>query len=358
MRHGQSGCAGNFGSPRFYCMLCSNDRLKELVGDYLFSNKDFISQLSTENRNVFQKVWDEIKYLCKVATAGSKEARELARIEKMFGEAYRKSGEAKNTTPEGGVRYSITEPFIDNNGTQFDSAVLLDTEFFDGLSPRNWGGKLRDFVKMRSETNPFILPVLDENGNVQQLQFADSKDRVTKSGGANHNVLNELSTGSDNVSKLAVVHIDEIVEVSDADKPYYTSSNGHQWLDQNGWLHRTANVINAKNGNIYNLTLDIAKAKDGRHILYATKGNIKRVGNAKVNSLVIRGSKQNSNSTNTVSQPSTTVKQKDFEYQYAVSRGDATAARKLVDQAAKNAGYSIKAYHGTDSSAFNVFDKG
>lgn len=59
------------------------------MGDYLFSNKDFISQLSTENRNVFRKVWDEIKYLCKVATAGSKEARELARIEKMFREVYR-----------------------------------------------------------------------------------------------------------------------------------------------------------------------------------------------------------------------------------------------------------------------------
>ena len=54
-------------------------------------------------------------------------------------------------------------------------------------------------------------------------------------------------------------------------------------------------MINARNGAIYNLTLDIAKAGDGRIILYATKGKIKKVGNAQVHSLKIRGAEQNSN---------------------------------------------------------------
>jgi hypothetical protein len=49
----------------------------ELVGDYLFTDTDFINNLSTNHRNVFQKIYDEVKYLYKVATAGSKEAREL-----------------------------------------------------------------------------------------------------------------------------------------------------------------------------------------------------------------------------------------------------------------------------------------
>ena len=172
---------------------------------------------------------------------------------------------------------------------------MLDTTFFDGLNPRNWGQKLKTFVEYRAKTDPFILPVLDENGNVQQLQFANPKDRVTKNGSTNHNVLDKLSSSSDNVSKIAVVHIDEVIEVSEQNNPYYSSNNDHQWLDQNGWLHRTANVINAKNGNVYALTLDIAKAKDGRHILYATNGKIKKVGNVQVNSLKIRGSGQNSN---------------------------------------------------------------
>ncbi len=327
----------------------------DLVGDYLFTDSAFIDRLYTGNRNAFEKIFDEVKYFCRMATAGSKEAKQLEKVKKAFEDAYRQ--DAKNTAEDGGVRYSITEPFVDSNGTKFDSAVLLDTNFFDGLSPRNWGEKLRDFMEMRSSTDPFILPVADENGNVQQLQFASTQDRVTKNGQSNHKVLDKLSSSSDNISKLAVIHIDEIVDVSDADTPYYTTDNNHQWLDQNGWLHRTANVINAKNGNVYNLTLDIAKAKDGRHILYATNGNIKRVGNVQVNSLAIRGSGQNSNSTNNVAQVDSTVKRKDLEYQYAVNRGDTKTAQKMVDEAAKATGYTIKAYHGTEADTFTIFDK-
>ena len=61
----------------------------DLVGDYLFTDYDFVHRLSTENRNVFQKIYDEIKYLCKVVTAGSKEARELEKVKKAFEDAYR-----------------------------------------------------------------------------------------------------------------------------------------------------------------------------------------------------------------------------------------------------------------------------
>lgn len=75
----------------------------DLVGEYLFSDTDFINNLSTQNRNVFQKIYDEIKYLCKVVTAGSKEARELERVKKAFEDAYRADGKAQNDT-----KYSIS----------------------------------------------------------------------------------------------------------------------------------------------------------------------------------------------------------------------------------------------------------
>lgn len=69
----------------------------DLVGDFLFTDSDYVSKLSAENRNVFQKMWDKIKYLCKVATAGSQEARELERVKKAFEDAYRAGGKANNT---------------------------------------------------------------------------------------------------------------------------------------------------------------------------------------------------------------------------------------------------------------------
>ena len=79
----------------------------DLVGDYLFTDMAFVQQLSTEHRNVFQKVYDEVKYLCKVATAGSKEAKQLEKIKKMFAEVYRETG-AKKPTGDGGVRYALS----------------------------------------------------------------------------------------------------------------------------------------------------------------------------------------------------------------------------------------------------------
>lgn len=283
----------------------------DLVGDYLFSDEDFIRRLSTENRSLFDKLRDEIKYLCKVATAGSAEARKLEQAKKLFEKVYREEEAKINTADEGGVRYSITQPFTDSDGNNYENAVLLDTEFFDGMSPRNWGSKLKDLVYNRSKNNPIILPITDEKGNTQQLQFAKPNERVVKNEKSNHKVIDKLSSGSDNISKLAVVHIDEIVEISEENNPYYTNEHNHQWLDANGWLHRNANVINTKNGNIYNLTVDIAKTADGRTVLYATNGKIKKVGNVHLNSLKIRGSGQNSNYEDSIPDFTENVKQKD-----------------------------------------------
>lgn len=75
-----------------------NELTADLVGDYLFTDTDFIKNLSVNNRNVFQKIWDEVKYLAKVATAGSKEARELAKVQRAFEKAYREAGKAAKDT--------------------------------------------------------------------------------------------------------------------------------------------------------------------------------------------------------------------------------------------------------------------
>ena len=48
---------------------------------------------------------------------------------------------------------------------------------------------------------------------------------------------------------------------------------------------------------------------------------------------------------------------RDSEYLSAVESGDMETAQKMVDEAAKNAGYTIKAFHSTNAD-FTVFDKG
>ena len=223
-----------------------------------------------------------------------------------------------------GRQYSIVEPFTDDNGKTFENAVLLDTTFFNGLSPRNWGSKLKGYVENRSQNDPFILQIADENGQLQDLVFARKSDRVKKDGGSEHSALTELYKTTDNLSKLSAIHIDEIIEVSEENNPYYSSENSHGSFDKNGWLHRNANVINAQNGKIYNVTVDIAKTEDGRTVLYATKGKIKKVGQAKVNSLKIRGSTPHSNFKGIISQNNSKINTstKKSSKQHALDLGD------------------------------------
>jgi hypothetical protein len=86
----------------------NKELVADLVGDYLFTDADFINNLSTNHRNVFQKIYDEIKYLCKLATAGSEEARELEKVKKLFAEAYRATTEIDEHN-DADTKYSIRE---------------------------------------------------------------------------------------------------------------------------------------------------------------------------------------------------------------------------------------------------------
>lgn len=93
----------------------------DLVGDYLFTDSDFISRLSVEKPNVFKRIFDEIKYLYKVATAGSKELRELEKVKRTFEKVYRESG--KTTTD---TKYSVS----DNNIKEISTGYAYGETYF------------------------------------------------------------------------------------------------------------------------------------------------------------------------------------------------------------------------------------
>lgn len=80
------------------------EMIADMVGDYLFSDEDFVKHL-TKNRNLFQRVYDEIKYLLKLATTGSQEARELERVKHLFDKAYKQMASANADT---GTQYSFS----------------------------------------------------------------------------------------------------------------------------------------------------------------------------------------------------------------------------------------------------------
>ena len=81
----------------------------ELVGDYLFTDTDFITRLANDNRNLFQKIWDEIKYMWKQAHPSSPEAAKLEKLKRAFEKAYQDGGKVKGDS----IKFSINPEFND-----------------------------------------------------------------------------------------------------------------------------------------------------------------------------------------------------------------------------------------------------
>ena len=63
----------------------------DLVGDYLFTDSEYVKRLSAENQTLAEWCLDKLKHLYKLATAGSKEARELERAMHSFEQALREA---------------------------------------------------------------------------------------------------------------------------------------------------------------------------------------------------------------------------------------------------------------------------
>lgn len=101
----------------------------DLIGDYLFTDEAFVKQLSSKNRNIFQKIYDEIKYLVKTVTSGSKEAKQLEKVKKLFDEVYREPLKLETK----GIQYSIEE--LNDRRKYVD--VNTDQMLFDGLDESN-----------------------------------------------------------------------------------------------------------------------------------------------------------------------------------------------------------------------------
>ena len=153
------------------------------------------------------------------------------------------------------------------------------------------------------------VTIYDENGNSEQIFFAKEKERVTKDGAKNsHKVIDKLARTRGNTNMLSVVHIDELLQT--ATDSGSIDENSHQWLDKNGWKFKKA-YVQDKSGNIYETILNIAKAQDGRSILYALS-NTKKIDAGEVPSTREAGGARayRQSSTNSITNPEGNVKTK------------------------------------------------
>ncbi|MBQ3529524.1 MAG: hypothetical protein IJA47_03420 [Oscillospiraceae bacterium] len=364
----------------------------DLVGDYLFTDADFVQRLSAEHHNLFQKLFDEIKYLCKLATAGTKEARELEKVKKLFEDAYRT--ETKNPTNDGGVKYSITEGMTDAERyaelKDKNLAVITETatsEYSVELLPLEALKK-----KAKSKAEDIIYPLAEKLGiTKKQLSHndVDVEFIFSKNGGLSESLSKQLRYGGNYADfAKAIINLDRVLDSAilieiHGDK-YEGTSRANENLeavyvllgafqdgtsiipvqmeikkssDVGGRLYMTvaltkieADVLGSTpeeiqtrsliSASIYSLADIVQKInpEDAHFLKYLPDGMLspaqieaKREAIAEDNKRIEKYRKEKI----------------DNDYLKSVNRGDMETAQKMVDEAAKAAGYTIKAYHGT-----------
>lgn len=100
----------------------------DLVGELLFTDDAFVERLANTNTNVFQRLWNDVKHMLKMVNPGSKEARELERLQYRFEKAYQEANKAKENAAEG-VDYKVDgNPDFNGDVTETQNEGGLDTK--------------------------------------------------------------------------------------------------------------------------------------------------------------------------------------------------------------------------------------
>ena len=142
----------------------------DLVGDYLFTDEKFIKNFSAEQPNIFKKIFEEIKYLVKVATSGSKEAKQLEQVKRAFEKAYNESVKLQNDANKYNsvIKYSLNEN--------------AESELHKALYDKTYENE----VLLRDETPPIILahkgvknlPMVMNASHIRENVFTEEEARA------------------------------------------------------------------------------------------------------------------------------------------------------------------------------------
>lgn len=220
---------------------------------------------------MFQKVYDEIKYLAKVATAGSKEARELEKVKRAFEKAYKESGKGAE-----GTKYSIGE-IVGEDQKHYGTGVHLDSTLLENLTPEERVEMVKERVK---ELGGEVFTAYDSAGNAVDITIAKPNASYKNESGKRRPVNRDLTTKyiGNEVKQEAVVLVDELITTSkfQGESP---ARHKHGWLDNNGqnnWDIWTT-YIQDKNNTIWEATLNVANTANGEKIIYDISP-IKKVG--------------------------------------------------------------------------------
>lgn len=251
-----------------------------------------------------------------------------------------------------GQKFSI-DKIIGSDQEDYGIGVHLDSTLLENLTPKERIEMVKERVK---ELGGEVFTAYDSAGDAIDISIAKPAERFKNRNGKNKLVNKDLTTKyiGNETKQEAVVLLDELIETAsfDASKnPAYP----HGWLDdygKNNWDYWTT-YVQDRNGTIWEATLNVATAADGRKILYDI-GPIKKVGQSVESDTSLlptgpRGKSRTSAVNDSVTQNVPEVKQ-DFSRELDSDGRKLTEAQqeffkdsKVVDEG----GNLLVMYHGT-----------
>lgn len=336
----------------------------DLVGDYLFTDIDFVRNLKSGDRNLFQRVFDEIKHLVKLATAGSKEARELEKVKKLFEDVYREAGTEKSTAKDGGVEYSVSQK-NDTESQQF----------------KRWFGDWQNNPENASKiVNQDGTPKVMYHGSPAQFSvfdkkkakgsgmygrgfyFTDSAEQASVYGNRYSvylDVKHPLQSGGEQVSRQQVR---KFLEAVAENEDYSIENYGTYDVEQ---VLQTV-MGSQKNADAFKIIQDINATAIGDMVeaaeLFNSINGTAFDGIVVPTETVVFRPEQIKSATDNVgtfdgSNPDIRYSlspEADKAYMDAVENANIEAAQVMVDEAANEAGFTVSGHHGT-YAMFNEF---
>ena len=332
-----------------------------------------------ENRSFAEKFVDWLNRIIQRIT-GTKEQRFLLKVRNQWKKALRETKEGiKNTPAEAGVEslYSISRP-------------LKDTDLADYLQ----AGKRRNKGKQEAlergekiiltsdeEIRDYILSAIRGNVDMPTVAYAkvskelsDAVKEANKAFDIEDSYL-ELVASDLRHAYLSHHKAKEPGDIDLADSDFLNIPN---YLENFDRIEKTKAFKSGKQEIVIS-----AKNKDGRLIIieivsrsrnslmfktmwglseekYNKRSAANSRGNLEDSSQALRFADTSSENSILDSQENVNKKsisrKADAAYMAAVKRGDMDEAQRMVDEAAKAAGYSVKAYHGTNNFGFTVFE--
>lgn len=234
-----------------------NELTSDLIGDYLFTDEEFVNRLSSEKPNIFKKIYEEIKYLVKTVT-GTKEEKELAKVQRAFEKAYKNASKIDGEVTNYHVSSRFSEEIDKALNNELDASTQVKARDYtpdvlvengvDNLPMLITQKHIKTTVYTAEEAKKLGLPMgkgvnyhgLGKDLLVDAIDSMDNPSEIYKKDGDNYIIITELkdSNGNDIIVPIKIngtgsynnVYIDE-----NHIKSVYGKKNLQNYLQKNNF---------------------------------------------------------------------------------------------------------------------------